>query len=95
LKNGPARWWKVGLDVADLVAHLDPDVADVAPGVFSLRLTNTVVCPRSCSPGEVEGGQFRSLRSMRSVTWLVISSTVAPGHVACTIIDLMVKEGSS
>ena len=64
--------------------------------VLSLRLTKIVVTPaRVKLRKKSRFGVSCSVRSSRSVTCLSMSSTLAPGHAACTTIVLMTNDGSS
>ena len=64
--------------------------------VLPLRLTKIVVTPARVKLRRKSSfGVSCSLRSSRSVTCFSVSSTLAPGHAACTTIVLMMKVGSS
>jgi hypothetical protein len=82
--------------VADAFAHVIPDVGICRAPVLSLRLTKIVVTPARVKLRRKSScGVSCSVRSSRSVTCLSMSSTLAPGHAACTTIVLMTNEGSS
>ena len=65
-------------------------------GVSSRKLTKMVVLPgRVKERTKSRLGTCWMVRSSRSVTCRMVSSSVAPGQAACTTIVLMVKAGSS
>jgi hypothetical protein len=97
LKNGPTipagRVWRMSLTSLRTCCQ----IGGISGAVTSpLRSTKIVVTPARVKLRRVSRpGTSCSLRSIRSVTCLAVSSSEAPGQAAWTTIVLMVNAGSS